>query len=183
MSGRQQKENCAGKAPARRWQVRPAGASDVAALVALRRAMFESMGHHDEAALSAMGAACASYFAQALRRGEFWAWVAEAGGEIVGCGGLVIHTSPPTVHNLAGREGYIMNMYTRPAWRRQGIATAILRAILDYLYTQGVATVSLRATPDGCRLYERFGFQPSNEMRLHLEELWNGVVDPGSQGG
>ena len=127
------------------------------------------MGYHDPALLDQVAQVNSRYFATALPGGEFRAWLAEADGEIVASGGLVIHAIPPTAYNLAGREGYIMNMYTQPEWRRQGIGAAILRAILDYLQAQDVPLVSLHATPDGHRLYARYGFEPTNEMRLCLE--------------
>ena len=152
-----------------RWQVRPAEQADIEALVALRRALFHDIGYQDEAVLERVAQVSAAYFATALPQGEFRAWVAEADGQVVAGGGLVIHCGPPTARNLRGREGYIMNMYTRPEWRRQGIATAILRAILEHLQAQDITLVSLHASPDGQGIYERHGFEPTNEMRLHLE--------------
>jgi GNAT superfamily N-acetyltransferase len=160
-----------GATPNARWHIRPACKADIQALVALRRALFESMGYDDPVLLDRMAEASARYFAVSLPRGEFRAWVAEADGDIVASGGLVIHSVPPTAYNLAGQEGYIMNMYTQPQWRRQGIGTAILRAILDYLREQGISLVSLHATPDGQQLYERQRFKSSNEMRLRLEPM------------
>jgi ribosomal protein S18 acetylase RimI-like enzyme len=149
------------------YTIRPAVETDIPALVSLRRALFESMGCQDPA-LTQVAQASSRYFATALPQGEFRAWVAEADGEIIASGGLVIHAIPPTAYNLAGQEGYIMNMYTQPEWRRQGIGVAILRAILDYLQAQDIPLVSLHATPDGRRLYARCGFEPTNEMRLYL---------------
>ena len=154
-----------------RWQVRPAGKADIEALVALRRALFHDIGYRDEAVLERVAQVSAAYFATALPQGEFRAWVAEVEGQIVASGGLVIHCAPPTARNLRGREGYIMNMYTRPEWRRQGIATAILQAILEHLRAQEITLVSLHASPDGRGIYERHGFEPTNEMRLHLDPV------------
>ena len=149
----------------RRWRVRPATVADVETLVAMRRGMFEDMGMRDEPALSAMCAASAAYFARALPAGEFRAWIADVDGTPVANGGLVIHAAPPTPANLAGREGYIMNFYTQPAWRGQGIATAILDTILEYLRVEGIPQASLHATEAGRPIYERAGFRTSNEMR------------------
>ena len=150
------------------WRIRPATASDIPALVALRRAMFEDMGHRDAAALDAMACASTSYFLRTLPAGEFLAWLAEADGEVIASGGCTIHSSPPGVANLAGREGYIMSMYTRPEWRGRGIATAILQAILDHLRVHGICMATLRASPAGRPIYEHLGFAASPEMRLTL---------------
>ena len=155
------------------WRIRPASVEDCEALVALRRALFQEMGYGDEDLLDRVADASDRYFAMAMPRGEFRAWVAETGGEVVASGGLVFHAGPPTATNLEGTEGYIMNVYTRPGWRRRGIATAILHAILDDLRGQGIPLASLHATPVGQAIYERAGFQPSPEMRLLLEPEQN----------
>jgi len=156
--------------PAGAWRIRPAGVPDIVALVALRRFMFEAMGHQDQAALDRMAEASTRYMEQALPAGDFRAWVAEAGpeGPVIAGGGLVIHCMPPTMRNLAGRAGYIMNLVTLPAWQRRGIATAILRTILDALRAEGVPAASLHASAAGRPLYEREGFEASKEMRLML---------------
>ncbi len=155
---------------AQAFEVRPAGVADIPALVAMRRAMFVSMGNTEEAVLAAMVEASAAYFHQALPAGEFRGWVAEAGGQIVGCGGLVVHRIPPTTYNLDGRVGYIMNMYTLSEWRRRGVARAVMAATLSWLQAQGVSAAALHATPQGRPLYEQFGFAPTNEMRVLLTE-------------
>lgn len=151
------------------WTVREARASDIPALVSLRRVLFEAMGYRDPDLLAQLEGVSARYFRRALPKGEFRAWVAEIDGEVVATGGLVIHSLPPTAYNLASREGYIMNMYTLPAWRHRGIGGAILRTILDFLKSEGVPHASLHATADGDRLYRREGFRETNEMRLRLD--------------
>lgn len=154
-----------------KFAIREARARDIPTLVALRRELFAAMGYREPELLSQVANASARYFATALPRGEFRAWVAEVDGEVVGCGGLVIHTVPPTPRNLAGKEGYIMNMFTRPKWRRRGIGTAILSCILDQLRREDIPLASLHATLDGRPIYKRAGFTESNEMRLHLAAL------------
>ena len=150
------------------YTVRVAVLDDIPALIAYRRAMFESMGISDQNALARMCEAMTGYLVQAMISGEYRAWVAEAGGEVIASGGLVIHCLPPSPRNMDGREGYILNIYTVPAWRGHGVATAIVRAILDYLQEVGVPVATLHATSAGRPIYERLGFEPTNEMRLIL---------------
>lgn len=54
-----------------RVRIRRASASDIPALVALRRALFESMGYEDPALLEALAEASEAYLATALPRDEF----------------------------------------------------------------------------------------------------------------
>jgi len=150
------------------WAVRRANAADIPRLLELRKDLVRSRGRKDEALIARMVAACRTYFERAIPAGEFLGWLAEADGKAVGTAGLVIHSVPPTVRNLPGREGYIMNMYVVPEWRRHGIARDLLVAVLDFLRAEGVPQVSLHATPDGRHLYEQSGFADSHELRLRL---------------
>lgn len=150
------------------YVVRPATVDDIGDLTAFRRAMFESMGVHDVARLTAMETAVSAYLHDALPGETYHGWVAEIDGRVVGSGGLVIQHLPPGPRNLDGRQGYILNVYTVPEWRDQGIATAIVQAMLDYLQEIGVPVATLHATDAGRPIYERLGFAPTNEMRLSL---------------
>ena len=155
------------------YSVRWATVQDIPALVAYRRAMFESMGVQDAGVLERMCAAMATYLEQALPSEEYLGWVAEAGGEVIASGGAVIHRLPPGPRNMDGREGYLMNIYTVPEWRGRGVATAVVQTILDYLHANGIPVATLHATPAGRPIYEHLGFQDTNEMRLVLK---NGLV-------
>jgi GNAT superfamily N-acetyltransferase len=148
------------------YYVRQATLDDIPILVAYRRAMFESMGVQDAARLTAMCEATRSYLGDALPSGVYRGWVAEADGRVIASGGLVIQAMPPSPRNMDGRQGYIMNVYTEPAWRNRGVATAIVTTILDYLREINVPVVTLHASEAGRPLYQRMGFVATNEMRL-----------------
>jgi GNAT superfamily N-acetyltransferase len=107
------------------------------------------------------------YLASKMPKGEFIAWVSEVRGRIIGTSGLVLFERPPVAANLLGREAYIMNMYTVPEWRRQGVATALLQEILCFVKETGAERIWLHATVDGRSLYEKYGFvATSTEMEL-----------------
>lgn len=148
--------------------LRPASAADIPLLVELRLAQMQSMDRHDAAQLADLSAASEAYFRAHLPDGSFRAWLVEVEGLAAACGGLVIRQAPPTYHNLTGREGYIMGMYTRPEYRRRGLATAIMQTILDALRKEGIQRVTLRASYEGRPVYEKLGFEPTSEMRLKL---------------
>jgi len=58
-----------------------------------------------------------------------------------------------------------------PEYRRQGIATQLMRAGLDYLKEQGIATVKLDATPAGRPAYQALDF-----VQESFVERWEGVA-------
>lgn len=148
--------------------IRPANAADIPLLIELRLAQMQSMDRHDAAQLAELAAASEAYFRAHLPDGSFRAWLADVEGQVAACGGLVIRQAPPTYHNLSGREGYILGMYTRPEFRRRGLATAIMHTILDTLRAEGIQRATLRASYEGRPLYEKLGFEQTSEMRLKL---------------
>jgi GNAT superfamily N-acetyltransferase len=152
--------------------IRRAGVHDIPALVRLRRTMFEEMGFHDSTVLEASDAACERYFHETIRTGRFRAWVAVTDdGTVVATGGLVIDRHPPGPDNLSGRTGYLMSLFTEPAFRRRGLADRIMRTMLSGLREWGISAAALHATESGRPLYTALGFHNSNEMRLSVEAI------------
>jgi GNAT superfamily N-acetyltransferase len=150
--------------------IREAGQQDLAAILHHRRAMFEDMGQKDEAALKAMEASSQLFFAQAQAEGWYRAWLAQnAAGEVVAGGGILILPWPSHPRDSQTRRPMIVNVYTEPEYRRQGLARRLMVIMLEWLRQQGYGTVSLHASDYGRTLYESLGFEPTNEMRLQLK--------------
>jgi GNAT superfamily N-acetyltransferase len=142
--------------------------SDVAVLVELRLAFLREVANADPND-AALREELTRYFASALLASEFMACVAEADQRIVATSGLVFHHHPPSAKNLEGREAYIMNMYTVPAWRGQGIASKLLRNLIDLARAAGCKRVALHELPGAGQIYQKAGFAPpETEMRLEL---------------
>ena len=60
-----------------------------------------------------------------------------------------------------------MNMYTKPDYRRKGIAYHTLGLLIEEAKNKGVKFISLEAKDMGRPLYERYGFVSMNdEMEL-----------------
>ena len=86
--------------------------------------------------------------------------------------GLVIHSVPPLPERPQGKEAYIMNLVTLPAYRRRGIAGTLLDQVVDVARAEGTPLASLHTTQVGRDIYERAGFEIDEtlpEMLLRLE--------------
>jgi len=84
-------------------------------------------------------------------------------------GGRVVATTTTTAY---GRDlAWVGMVLVDPDYRRRGIATRLMRAALEYLRKEKVATVKLDATSDGRQVYESLGF----EVELIIER-WSGVA-------
>jgi GNAT superfamily N-acetyltransferase len=147
---------------------RRATTQDAESLAALRMAFLaEVSGAAEDTTLQK---SIEDYFARVIPTGELIVFIAVADEKILATSGLIFHVHAPSNRNPTGREAYIMNMYTLPAWRNRGIATRLLQMLIDQCREDNCTKVSLHVAQPGVRsLYEKFGFRPiETEMRLDL---------------
>ena len=95
---------------------------------------------------------------RALTDGSHTAYLVFDGAIFVGSGGVSYFQVMPTYHNPSGCKAYIMNMYTKPEYRRKGIANNTLKLLVEDARCRGINAISLEATRMGRPLYEKFGF-------------------------
>lgn len=89
-------------------------------------------------------------------------WVVAWDGDEVA--GAVINTIYPEENEASGeRRGWLDSVFTRRAWRRQGLASALIGRSLHLLAERGVEVAMLGVDADNpsgaLRLYESFGFR------------------------
>jgi GNAT superfamily N-acetyltransferase len=131
--------------------------------------MFVDIGFRDAPMLDSVNKISEEYFRTALSTGSYRAWLAEdANGSVVAGGGIVIADWPGFPGERHARRAWILNMYTEPVARRQGLARRLLDTMVEWCRKQGFGSVSLHASEFGRPLYESLGFAPTNEMRLTL---------------
>ena len=107
------------------------------------------------------------YYREALKDGSHTAYLVFDGGILVGTGGVSYYRVMPTYHNQGGRKAYIMNMYTKPEYRRKGIAKKTLDLLVKEAKSRGIQDILLEATDMGRLLYKKYGFvKMDNEMEL-----------------
>jgi len=155
------------------YAIRRATPADAGILARHRAEMFRDMGQLPDGLRGTLVEAARAYFVRAIADGSYIAWVAELDDqlrEIVGGAGLQLRELLPRPHAASARlmrgpQGLIVNVYTEPAWRRRGVADALMRDLLRWCRANGVESLVLHASDDGRALYEKLGFVPTNEMR------------------
>ena len=156
------------------FAIRPAAAGDIPFLAHHRVAMFRDMGQLARHQEEPLRQATASYLREALPRGEYLAWIAEdtaAPPATIGGAGVMLRPILPRPRAASddlefGPEAIVLNVYVEEAWRRRGVADALMQTVLTALAARGITRVVLHASKDGRHLYERLGFVPTNEMLL-----------------
>ena len=107
------------------------------------------------------------YYQDALTNDSHVAYLVFDDDEFVGAGGISFFKVMPTFHNPTGQKAYIMNMYTKPEYRRNGIAYKTLDLLIAEAKRKDFTTISLEATDMGRPLYKKYGFVKMNdEMEL-----------------
>lgn len=102
------------------------------------------------------------------------AYLAFDGNECIGTGGVCFYQVLPTYFKPTGKKAYIINMYTVPEYRKQGIATQILNLLVKECLDREVTYISLEATDMGRPLYEKCGFAPLNSEMQYVNETYEG---------
>jgi ribosomal protein S18 acetylase RimI-like enzyme len=157
------------------YRVRTAVAADVPMLARHRVEMFADMGRlAADGAAAELRTATEAVLGEWLAGGTLVAWLAEPvarPGLVVGGAGLQLRPMLPRPSRdgtglLAGPEAYIVNVFVERAWRRRGVATALMTYVLGYARERRLRLVTLHASVEGRALYERLGFAATNEMRL-----------------
>lgn len=113
----------------------------------------------DSADMSEVRKHTEEYYKDALADGSHFAvLVYDENQSVVGTGGISYYQVMPTYCNPDGRKAYIMNMYTAPEYRRQGIAMKTLDILVRDAVKKGIKHITLEATEMGRSLYEKYGF-------------------------
>jgi GNAT superfamily N-acetyltransferase len=151
------------------FSIRQANVEDASIITQHRRAMFEDMGRTDYDRLDDMARRFEPWVRESLAQGDYLGWfVVNEAGEVVAGAGLWLMAWLPHVLDDADRRGNVVNVYTRPDYRRQGLARRLMGVVLDWCREHHVSTVILHASSEGRPLYESLGFKASNEMRIQL---------------
>lgn len=85
---------------------------------------------------------------------------------VVGCATICYIEMMPTFSHPTGKRAHLMNVYTKPEYRRRGIAQHMLRLLIREAKEKGVTEISLDATPSGRPLYKKCGFAESEECMV-----------------
>ena len=148
---------------------RRAGSHDRELLTRLRLEVLRAAnGLEEDVDLSRTELESRRYYETCFPEDSHAAWLVFDGEEVVGTGAVSFYKVMPTYHNPSGKKAYIMNMYTRPDYRRRGIARRVLELLTAEAEMRQIDAVTLEATAAGRPLYEAFGF---TAMRDEMELL------------
>lgn len=98
------------------------------------------------------------YYKEHLEK-DMLAYIAEENGVVVSSVFMIINERPANLSFITGKTGYILNVYTEPEYRRQGLAGKLLTMAIEEGKTRELSYLELAATKPGYPLYKKFGFE------------------------
>ena len=152
--------------------LRQATVADAREIATHRALMFHEMGQLPEASMPALVAHAEALLEPMLATGEYVGWLAapaDAPQAIAGGAGAqrrqVLPHPDGTGGVAEGRHAIVLNVWTEPRWRRQGVAESLMEAVIAWARAERLDRLVLHASEAGRPLYERLGFVRTNEMR------------------
>lgn len=89
--------------------------------------------------------------------------------KIVSIGSLCLFERIPYMENISGREGYILNTYTLPEYRKKGYGKQITEKLIEHSKEIGIKKLWLNASEEGKKIYLKLGFkEKNNEMEIFI---------------
>ncbi len=144
-----------------------AGFADVDALTELRLDyLIEDNGSLEHSVAETIRNNLPDYFREHLNK-DLFAYVIREDGIIVSCAFLLIVMKPMSPSFINGKTATVLNVYTRPAYRRRGYARMLMDAMIIDAKKQNIDVIELKATEDGYHLYRSVGFE-DNQTKYHL---------------
>ena len=140
-------------------RIEKAGFADADALTELRLDyLIEDNGSLDHDDAETIRNTLPGYFREHLNK-DLFAYVIREDGIIVSCAFLLIMMKPMSPAFINGRTATVLNVYTRPAYRRRGCARMIMDAMMADAKERNIDVIELKATEDGYDLYQSVGFE------------------------
>ncbi len=78
---------------------------------------------------------------------------------IVSCCFLLVTEKPANPAFINGRTGTVLNVYTRPAYRKKGLAKSLMQQLITEAKAMKLDFIELKATDAGYPLYQSLGFE------------------------
>ncbi|WDG57120.1 GNAT family N-acetyltransferase [Pseudomonas chlororaphis] len=148
--------------------VRRLVADDLELVCRHREAMFLEAGG-EPAALQVMSEHFRPWLRERLPDGRYYGFALLDGQQPVAAIGLMSIDWPPhPAHPTQDQRGYVLNVYVERAYRRRGLASALMKLAEAEFIQRGLSFAVLHATEVGKPVYAGLGWAATAEMAKAL---------------
>ncbi len=141
-------------------QIRTATLDDIPELISLRKKQLIDEG---STADEDIDSELYEFFLNKMSDDSMIELVAEVDREIIATAALIVYDFPPSFSNKTGKKGYIASVYTKPEYRKQGIATTLVNRVVAIGKESGIIKFFLQASHLGTPVYLKCGFEDTDD--------------------
>ena len=148
-----------------------ANSDDINDLVKLRiEYLLEDYDEIPQNKLTTITDSLPAYFSNHLNK-DLFVFVCRIENIIVSCCFLYISEKPPNPVFINGKTGIILNVYTKPQFRRKGIAGKLIKLLLAESEKLHLDFVELKATDSGYSFYKSLGFEDATSKYHNMKYI------------
>lgn len=129
-------------------RIREVGSTDIEHLLDLRMEVLAAVFADDSWDAGQLRAENRIYYESHLGM-DHVACIATIEGIEAGCGAICLQSEMPSPDNPSGKCAYLMNVYTRPAFRHRGVGKAAVTWLIGQAHERGAGKICLEATEAG----------------------------------
>lgn len=153
------------------FTIRKASAKDIPTLVEHRHLMYTEMVHPTKAELKILDESYEKWALEKMRRKLLYGYVVTTSeGKPAASGCIWLREAQPAPGRPAGMVPYLLSMYTRPEFRRIGLASVIVKEAMEWARKRGYHKIVLHASRPGRKVYAKLGWKRTWEMEFSFEE-------------
>ncbi|MCR5795437.1 MAG: GNAT family N-acetyltransferase [Solobacterium sp.] len=153
--------------------IEKAEVKDIPQLVEMRLAYLDEDTGPDEGQKQVIRESLPDYFERNLNRTIF-CYVCREQGTIVSCAFLLLVEKPMSPSFMNGKTGTVLNVYTKPEYRKRGYAGRIMDRLVEEAGNMGLCRIDLLATEAGAPLYRAKGFKEDTGHYVPMKYIVNG---------
>lgn len=138
--------------------IRKASNADIDELIKLRLEFFKvNYGEYNEKTEELLINQMKEYFPKHIGD-DFIGYLAVEDNKIMATIYMVINERPGNLSFINGKTGILLNVYTRPEFRRRGLAEKLVNEAIKDAKKMDLSFVELKASKMGYPLYKKVGF-------------------------
>ncbi len=144
--------------------IRELKAADIDLLLSLRMEVLSNVFEEEKKTISdkeweTIRQENEDYYLYELNNGGHISCAIYVNGEVAGCGGVCLYREMPSPDNRSGKCAYLMNIYVRREYRRQGFAKQLCDYLIQKAKEKGADKIYLESSDMAVDLYKSIGFK------------------------
>lgn len=150
--------------------IKPTKEKDISIILKFREALFEESGYSDDSFISNAKNQLKTFYEEKYKLNRMQHFISyNSSGEPVAVVGALLKEDFPYFLFKPGSYGWIIDAYTKPEYRKRGVASKLLDANIQWLKEKGINNVKLLAfSEEAIRIYRNAGFNDVNVMELQI---------------